>query len=229
MRQAGAMYRSLYHHHMLANGYASFIPPQAHDLMVQAGRLPEAESLRYMRHWGITHLVVHPESRSHRALGDGPVDVAQVRERVVFGDGIVVLVLREPEAPTGTLRLALNRRVLQRARRYGTLRIAFSNDGPGYWQSPGRRAPLTYRWRDAAGDIVLDRTSMIRPPVVLAPGEVRYRRATIAAPRRGQRPDALEIEYDGVRETARARPVERSLGRRLGTGAVTPAPTVTGP
>ena len=206
IRQAGAMYRSLFHRHALANGYASFIPPQAHELMEQARRLPEARALHYMRQWGITHLVVHPEARSYRTLSDGLLDDEQVRERVVFGDGVLILALREPEPPAGTLRLALKPRVLRRVRRAGMLRIAFANDGPGYWRSSGRRTPLRYRWRGGSGEVLLERITTVRPPVVLAPGEVRYRSAAIAAPPRGRHPQTFEMEYDGTLETTPARP-----------------------
>jgi hypothetical protein len=202
IRQAGVMYRSLYHHHVLANGYASFTPPQVYELMEYAGRLPAAEALRYVRHWGITHLAVHPDARSYRAWREDPVDREQIRERVVFDDGVVVSALREPEVPLGTLRLGVKSYALKRARRHGVVRVAFRNDGPAYWRGSAGRFPLRYRWRDSSGDVLLERTVEVRPPVVLAPGEVRYRRVSIIAPPPGRRPQALEIDYEGLRETA---------------------------
>ncbi|MCA9653152.1 MAG: sulfatase-like hydrolase/transferase [Myxococcales bacterium] len=85
------------------------------------------------------------------------------------------------------------------ARRSGTLRVVLRNTGAEAW-SPERGDRLSYRWRDAAGELVLGEGLRTPLPGVVEPGESITLVARVRGP---DEPGRFVLELEMVREHVR--------------------------
>src|SRR5262249_18514409 len=129
-REVRYMYFATYHWRPLVNGYSGYMPPPAFEVEERVKRLPEGESVSYLRAIGVRHFVLHPDSRLEAGAGE----IARLGRGAArsFPNGTFVVPL--PPIATGgevSLRTAVPTSLVARGR--ALLGVRFLNRGATYW------------------------------------------------------------------------------------------------